>query len=122
MKVDFDAVIMKLDGEPFKVNDGAPKPGPDGQPAEAVKVKSMTLNWVAVEALLWFNSQQPSTDSGEVKARCAHLAMRIYQGGVQELSVEDLVVLKEKIGANIAHPLVVGTAFSLLEQRRIGEA
>lgn len=102
MQINLDQPITQLNGEAFTV------PGPDAKP--------MSLAWVCVEALLWFDPNRP-TESGEEKARCAMLATRLYQGGKQDVSIEDLALIKAKIGANIAAPLVVGRAFQALEQR-----
>ncbi|HQR20126.1 MAG TPA: hypothetical protein PKV98_04630 [Burkholderiaceae bacterium] len=106
MKVNFSEVINNLQGSPIQV--------PDGE-----KTKDCTLAYVAAEALLAFDPQVK--ESGETKAKSYALAVRLVKGGEQEVSAEDIVLLKNKIGDTFA-PAVVGPCFELLEQRAIGEA
>jgi hypothetical protein len=106
MKIDFDTVLKRLDGKPLQV--------PDGD-----STKNANLSFVATEALMAFDPQ--SKESGENKAKFWALAMRVAKGGEVELTVEEVSMLKQKIGENFA-PVVVGPAWELLEQRVVGEA
>lgn len=111
MRVNFDAPITNLAGEVFQAPAGN---GPHGNPI----TKPMTLGWVVVEALLWYDPTQPNADSGEAKALSATLATLAYRGGITEVAIEHVAFIKSKVGANIAHPLVVGRAFDALEDWR----
>jgi hypothetical protein len=63
-----------------------------------------------VEALL-----RPTEDKdGAAKYRLYTLAQKVSAGGSVELPVEDVAILKQKIGENFA-PMVVGRAYDLLE-------
>lgn len=102
MQINFDTPMLQLDNVAFRA------PGTEN--------RVMTLGWVCVEALLWFDPSK-SQDSGEEKARSAALAIRLYPGGRHDVTIEELALIKSKIGANIAAPLLVARAFQALEQR-----
>lgn len=94
---------MQIDfSQKFKTLDGAPIEKPDGK-------GGMTLASAAVDALL-ISTQE----SGEDKAKAYHLAMRVSNGGAQQVTVEEIATIKKKIGEAFG-PIIVGPAFDMLE-------
>jgi hypothetical protein len=73
-----------------------------------------TLGAVAVGALL-ANFQDEASLAGEEKLRRYKLAERISQGGAQEVSAEEIALIKKQIAK--AHAIaIVGPAYEALEQ------
>jgi hypothetical protein len=71
-----------------------------------------TLGMVAAEALL---SLEASTkESGEQKARSFTLALQVHAAGTLDVPVEDVALIKRKIGEAWG-PLVVGRAYEAIE-------
>lgn len=93
MKVDFSKVITGLKGEPLS----------DGK-------EPVTLSAVVCGVLLALDQ----AESAEDKVRKFQLAVRAVNGGVQDLSAEDLVLLKKLIG-KLCPPLVVGRSYQILD-------
>jgi hypothetical protein len=91
MLKNLDDPIVDLSGDPVTEPDGS-KPS----------IKS-----VAVTALL--NSPE-GTPTATQKADRYHLAMRLHKGGDQDLTVEELALIKSLVGAFFL-PLVVGQVF-----------
>ena len=94
MKRNFDLPMTDFDGKPY--GDGA---------------TLRTVAFMAIQAVL------PTDDRMVVGQKLAlyNLAAKVAKGGVVDLSVEDLALLKERIG-NAMTPMAVGKAFELLEQ------
>lgn len=78
------------------------------------KEVTFTLGGVAVSALLMLR-QDESNISGEEKFKRYKVAERLTAGGIIEVSVEELALLKKLIGS-LYQPIVVGAAFDLLER------
>lgn len=102
MKRDFSAVLT-FAGKPVKEQDA-----------------ELNLGGVAVSALLLLR-QDESNISGEDKFKRYKLAERLTSGGVIDVSVEELALLKKLIGA-MYQPIVVGAAFDLLERDPLAAA
>lgn len=96
MKIDLSTVICDLDGKPIKAADA----------------KDFTVGMCACNALLTPDAKDET--SGEDKVKRFRLAERVYEGGEQDLSVEDIALLKQLIG-KIYPPLTVGRAFEVLD-------
>lgn len=96
MKVNFDAVMKDLKGEPIK----------DGQ--EDFKLGSACCN-----ALLAPYPDEQNLDSKD-KVRRYKLALKVTAGGEQDLSVEEVADLKKLVGKAFP-PLIVGRAFEVLD-------
>jgi hypothetical protein len=109
MKVDFSTTLRDLRGKVIQnvVEHGDPASG------KPPVTEDTTLATVAAEALLYYDPRG-TQDPGIKKAQCAHLALRVHKGGVLDVTAEDIVLLKDKIGAIYA-PLVVARAYELLE-------
>jgi len=94
MRIDFDAPLLDLKGEPLIEN--------------GVEV---TLGAIASNALLaTYRDEQDLT--GEEKVKRFRLA--VIARGAQDLSVEQIVLLKKLI-AKAYSPLIVGRVFELLD-------
>lgn len=95
MKKNLDTKITTLKGEEVPVN---------GEPA--------TVRGIVVDALL---AQMPgeNPDSKE-KVDRYKLAVRLNDGGEQDLTPEEIVLIKKLVGKNYG-PLVVGQVFALLD-------
>lgn len=109
MKVKFSTTINSITtGKPLQIAEGDAK-------------RDCTLGYASMEALMAFDPQVK--ESGEEKARSYALAIRIAKANGEdiEITAEEVVLLKKKIGENFA-PAVVGPAYEILEQRVAGEA
>jgi len=73
-----------------------------------------TLGAVCIGALMGVYGDEQAL-SGDEKFKRYKLAERISAGGVQEVSVEDVALLKKLIGKNWP-PAVLGPAYEALEQ------
>jgi hypothetical protein len=101
VKVDFDAVIKDMDGVPI----------PDARRTEG-EPRVLTLKAVCVNGLL--ATETDKNVSGQEKLRRFNLAQRVNAGGEQNLSAEDVTLIKDRVGAFYV-TLVVGRAFALLD-------
>lgn len=95
MKVKFDTVLTNLKGEPLK----------DGK-------DDLTAASAIGTAMLATMPDDTSLTSKD-KMRMFRLAQVACQGGVQEVPVEDVAFIKERVG-KLYGPLVVGRVFELL--------
>lgn len=100
MKIDFSKVLLDLKGEPLM--EGAP-------PNE----KPITLSSILCTALL---AQYPDEQSlsGKEKAKRFQIALKIVDGGEQDVSVDDVAEMKKLIGKGFG-PLIVGRAYEMLD-------
>jgi len=99
VKIDLDAELKGYDGVVLK-----PKESED---------KVLTLGGACCNALM-ANFDDEKRLEGKKKLERHVLAHRIYQGGEQDLSLDDLALLKKLIGKAYG-ARVVGPAFLLLE-------
>lgn len=92
MKINFDAPILRIDGTEF-----------------AEKPSLKTVCFMAA------TNQLPGDDAMPVDEKLAlyGLAQKAHAGGVQELVVEDVALLRKRIGKAFGVE-VVGAAFALL--------
>jgi hypothetical protein len=97
MKLNFDAEILDLAGKPLPN-------GPDGP---------MTLATIACSALIGVMQDDQSLPADD-KVKMFRLAQQAIKAGVQEVKVEDVTLLKRRIG-KMYGPLVVGRAYDLIE-------
>lgn len=112
MKRDFTAQLLDPLGEPIPF-DEKPKKDADGND---LPPRMSTYADYATGALLAALPQQ-GTDYDKIlkhKTSCYKLAMRIFQGGVTELSAEDLKLIKDQV-AIVWPPLIVGRMTEFLE-------
>ncbi len=98
MKINFDAVLCDLAGEPMK-----------GEVEDA----TIQLKTISINALL-ASYQDEQTLSGEDKLSRYKLAQKIHVGGEQELSAEEASLLKRLIGKGYS-PLIVGQTYEMIE-------
>jgi hypothetical protein len=96
MKLDFGKVIVGLDGKPIKFND-----------------RDATLGLIAVEALCAAYPDEQNL-TGEEKYKRAVLAEMAYKCNGEDVSVEDVTLIKKLIGKAYA-PLVVKKAYDIIE-------
>ena len=101
MKINFDTVLLGLDGEPIK------SPKPDGG------LESATLCAVARNALL-ARYQDEQNLSGQEQYHRYELAKNAK--GETEWVSDDVTLLKRLI-AKLYGPLVIGPAFDLIEPK-----
>lgn len=95
MKINLDAVLKQLTGEPLKDEVG----------------KDLTLGVVCTTALV-----NDSSGDGAAKTTRYRLALETVKGGVQEFSVEDVAVLKNCVGTVIASTIHAGQARLMLDK------
>lgn len=96
MQIDFSTPILDLKGNTIK----------DGE-------NDFLLSTVACNALLQPYQDEQNLNATE-KLRRYKIATKVSDGGVQDLSVEDVAELKKLIGKGFP-PLVVGRSFDILE-------
>lgn len=101
MKVDFDQKLRFLNGQDLKIKNGD---------EEVI----LTLKVACIEALLQ-NHPDDQESRAPGKAMAAYnLAMVVNKGGVQEVTSEDISMLKAKVEKHFA-PLIIGQVWDLLE-------
>jgi len=99
MRIDFDAFLFNMDGTNLKdVTTG--------------KERDCRLSTVCVNALLGENPH--NRISGEEKLKRYILATKIYKAGVQEVSAEEVSLMKQLIG-EFYPPLITGQSMMMLE-------
>lgn len=103
MKRNFDAILKTLDGEDFKVENGAP----------------LTLKKVCIGAL---GGALPGDDQmdGERKFGLYKLADRINKGGLVDVTAEEIAALKARIARSYT-VFAIGAAYTLLETEPAAE-
>lgn len=84
----------------------------DGKPIMETKDKPLLLDKVCVEALLSETPNEQTT--GESKLNRFNLAKRIHGSGEIDVSTEEIVLIKDRVGKHY-FPIVVGQVFVLLE-------
>jgi hypothetical protein len=97
MKVNVDQVLKNMDGSSMKDVDV------DGNAIDA------TLKMAIVNALLAPVERESGTD----KMRKFNLAQKAYAGGDIEFDLDELKLIKDRVG-DIFPPLVVGTVYQAL--------
>lgn len=97
MKVNWDEIMVDMDGEVIKENGDKP----------------LTLGRVAINSLVSL-SQADSQLSGEEKFKLGQLAQKIHSEKDAEFEVEEIATVKKKIGQLYA-PYIVFKAYSLLK-------
>lgn len=117
MKVDFNTVIKKIDGEVLKEDvldgEGKPKKNEDGSFAQ----KDLTLKKFVVDALLQIEKDKngnPLEVSGEEKLTRYELAKRINQDKCEEITQDERLLIK-KLCAKPFTTLVVGQIYEILD-------
>lgn len=98
--LNFTQVLAGLDGKPFPITEAK-----DSPPA--------TLGDVAVAALTGVLAED-ARDDGAAKFKRGELAHRIYKAKSIELTVEEVALIKERIG-KVYGPAVVFAAWPLLD-------
>ena len=98
---DFTQALLGLDGKAI-------------QRGEPGKLVSMTLGDAAVEALETITEDDRGL-SGAKKFERDQLARKVYGQKTVVLSVEELALIKERVG-KVYGPLVVGSVWRLLDQ------
>ena len=99
MLLDNTKVLVTLAGEPLKES-------VDGE------VKDVTVKTVIVNALL----NPMEKDTGMQKMEKEELARKVYQNDSVDLTIEQVKLIKDRIGEMYA-PIVVGQVWRLLENR-----
>lgn len=95
MKIEFGQELKTFDGETIKLND-----------------KAMTLRVASVEVLLTLREN----DNGNDKAENYSLAMKIHQSNGQlDLTTDEIVKVKKRIGDSDMPAMVVGQCWEMLE-------
>lgn len=95
MKINFDAVLVHIDGKPLQVDKS-----------------DMTLKFACTESLM-AAIREDETATGAVKITRYELAVKVNVGGEVEISPEEASLLKERIG-KVFGVAVVGPAYKLL--------
>lgn len=102
MKLDFSVLLKDAYGEQLEVP----------IQLQDKKGKDLTLRLAAIEALMYLNPNKQET--GKDKYRSWQLSKVAMRSGTVELSAEEIVFLKEKIG-EFWSPNVVGACYDILE-------
>lgn len=104
MKINFSTVLKNLKGVSIKTKD------------EDGKEIDMDLSFVSSNALLAEFPQQQNQpqEDGRSKQLRANLARKIFNGGVVEVTAEEITKIKERI-AKAYGALIVGEAYDILE-------
>jgi len=113
MRIDFDRALTTLDGEALKY--AVEACSACGRPREE---RSRTLRNACVDGLM-ATSPQDQAITGEEKVRRYQLAVRIHEGGVVEVSPEDVVLVRERV-ALLFGSIVVGQVWPMLESGAAG--
>jgi hypothetical protein len=101
MKINFEQTLKDMDGKDI---------------TEGKEKKVLTLDKVCVNALL--SENQDDRQSGEDKLKVFQLAKKIYGAGEVEVTAEEIVLIKNKVG-RFYLPLVVGQVYEILEKTPI---
>jgi len=101
MKINVNQTLKALNGDVLKDNDGQGN-------AKDANVKDAIIN------VLLASIQQGKTETGVDKVKKYELAKRIYETDEVLLSVEEIVLIKDRVGDSFG-PMVVGQVFKLLE-------
>jgi hypothetical protein len=109
MKIAFDTVLKGLDGLPI-LDTEQDSEAPEGE--KKPMATPLALRTAAVRALMVVLPTDREM-KGEKKAKIWKLAMAVH-GGSDEITAEDAVLLKDRIGQAYG-PLVVGQAFEIIE-------
>lgn len=96
MKLNFSTPILDLEGKPCKVGE-----------------KETTLGTVVIEALMAVFPDEQNL-LGETKLKRFRLAEVAIKGGEQDLSVDDVSMIKALVGKAYG-PLVVGRVYDMLD-------
>jgi hypothetical protein len=98
MQIDFNAPILGFDRKPLNESD-----------------RAMTLAIVACTAL---SAQFRDEDNlaADIKYKRFKLGCKIANGGIVDLSVDEIATLKQLIGRAFS-PLIVGRSFDLLDPK-----
>lgn len=96
MKLNFSTPILDLEAKPIVAKD-----------------KPVTLGSVVIEALMATFPDEANLPGAD-KVKRFSLGMAVTKGGEQDISVDDVVLLKTLIGKAYG-PLVVGRVYELIE-------
>ena len=110
MKINFNTELLDIDGKAIKIT----KPSTD--PKKPGKETAITLKKACIDALLGMTDKDKAID-GTKKFELYDLAIRLNKGGDISLKAEEVVLLKQRIGA-IYLPLIVGRCYDLLECKK----
>lgn len=100
MKVDFDTVLTNLSGEELKEND-----------------KKHILKDISINSLMANIQQQgDNPEAGTVKIKRYELARKINDGGVVEVTAEEITMIKERVGI-VMPTMVMGSVYDILEKK-----
>lgn len=106
MKIDFDIKLVNFKNEVIR------EKVKDKDEDEKETFEDLTLGKVCVGALMSFNPE--SRISGEEKVKRYDLALRIYKGGIIDVTSEEIVLMKKRVGEGFA-VIVVGQVLKMLE-------
>ena len=106
MKIDTNVEIINLDGNVLKENDGS---------GNAVNVTAKKIMANSLMSNVIGRDGRPVPEKGEDKLKKFKLAMKIYDSDEVELSSEDIVLIKERVGATY-NTLVYGRICDLLKE------
>ncbi len=117
MKIDFNYKFVDLDGN--IIRDGADeREEVDGKMVVTKKAPPFTMRMACVNVLVLTRldrSTKPKELTGQEKVDRYELAMRIHKStGLVDLSVEDIVLLKDLVGSTYP-PITVGQAWDILD-------
>lgn len=96
MKIDFSTPLLDLKGKPLKEGNN-----------------DVTLGAAVASALLTPLADDQNA-TGESKAKRFKIALKVADGGKQEVAIEDLAEIKRLVGKTLT-PLAVGRIYEILE-------
>ncbi|TXH13355.1 MAG: hypothetical protein E6R03_11470 [Hyphomicrobiaceae bacterium] len=120
MKINFDAIIRDIktkepimDGVRYLHHNGHPVVDDNGLPVISHPGEALTLGAISYVALTMEQSEDRQASVSD-KMNLVRLASRIVEGGNTDFSVEDVALLKKRIGA-LPQKVVVFQALSLID-------
>lgn len=106
---------LHLKGDEMKLNMMTVLKDRDGVPMlKAQGGEPVTLRWICCEALEGFHEEDKGL-SGEEKFKRGQLVMKLYSSEEPDLTVEELTMIKQRIGKGFNVP-VVREVFSLITE------
>ena len=107
MKIDFDQVMKTVTGEPITV------PNDEDKPEETLLLKTVCVN-----AIFFIRpalpGEKPEEVKGEDKVKQYQLALKVQEGGEQDITAEEAAWLKKKVN-DLYGILIAGQALMMLD-------
>lgn len=110
MKINVDSRLMDVRGKVVKTGNAPPKGKKDSR-------KATILGDVIIEAMLGVLPEEKDSMSGQQKLDNFEIAQKAAKSGVVTFKVEEVAVIKERIG-KFYFPNIVGPCWQILEGKK----